>query len=104
MNKIAATIEKLERETGAIDILNVSKKMLDRLRSFDLNKAQELSDLFDAFLKDNRFSLFHCLLLFQAGITRLFMPAYADYSCMVRATTPNGYLMKFLNLYIPHYT
>lgn len=53
MNKIAATIEKLERETGAVDILNVSKKMLDWLRSFDLAKAQELSDLFDAFLKDN---------------------------------------------------
>ncbi|MDR3133528.1 MAG: DDE transposase family protein [Prevotellaceae bacterium] len=53
MNKIAATIEKLERETGAVDILNVSKKLLDWLRTFDLAKAQELSDLFDAFLKDN---------------------------------------------------
>jgi transcriptional regulator with XRE-family HTH domain len=53
MNKIAATIEKLERETGAVDILNVSKKMLDWLRTFDLAKAQELSDLFDAFLKDS---------------------------------------------------
>jgi transposase len=53
MNKLAATIEKLERETGAVDILNVSKKFLDWLRTFDLPKAQELSDLFDAFLKDN---------------------------------------------------
>jgi transcriptional regulator with XRE-family HTH domain len=53
MNKIAATIERLERETGAVDILNVSKKFLDWLRTFDLPKAQELSDLFDAFLKDN---------------------------------------------------
>ena len=53
MNKIASAIEKLERETGAVDILNVSKKMLDWLRRFDLPKAQELSALFDAFLKDN---------------------------------------------------
>jgi transcriptional regulator with XRE-family HTH domain len=53
MNKVAAAIEKLERETGAVDILNVSKKMLDWIRTFDLPKAQELSDLFDAFLKDN---------------------------------------------------
>jgi transposase len=53
MNKIASVIEKLERETGAVDILNVSKKMLDWLRKFDLKKAQELSALFDAFLKDN---------------------------------------------------
>jgi len=53
MNKIAFGIEKLERETGAVDILNVSKKMLDWLRRFDLPKAQELSALFDAFLKDN---------------------------------------------------
>jgi len=53
MNKIASAIEKLERETGAVDILNVSKKMLDWLRKFDLSKAQELSALFDAFLKDN---------------------------------------------------
>lgn len=53
MNKIASTIEKLERETGAVDILNVSKKMLDWLRKFDLPKAQEFSAYFDAFLKDN---------------------------------------------------
>jgi hypothetical protein len=53
INKLAAAIEKLEREVGAVDILNVSKKMLDWLRTFDLAKAQELSDLFDAFLKDN---------------------------------------------------
>jgi transcriptional regulator with XRE-family HTH domain len=53
INKLAAAVEKLEREVGAVDILNVSKKMLDWLRTFDLAKAQELSDLFDAFLKDN---------------------------------------------------
>lgn len=53
MNKIASAIEKLERETGAVDILNVSKKFLDWLRAFDLARAQELAGLFDAFLKDN---------------------------------------------------
>jgi hypothetical protein len=53
MNKIAAAIEKLERDTGATDILNVSKKFLDWLRTFDLKRAQELSELFDAFLKAN---------------------------------------------------
>ena len=53
INKLATAIDKLERETGARDILDVSKKMLDWLRKSDLPKAQELSALFDAFLKDN---------------------------------------------------
>lgn len=53
INKLAAAIDKLEKETGAKDILEVSKKMLDWLRRFDLKRAQELSEIFDAFLKDN---------------------------------------------------
>jgi len=53
INKLATAIDKLERETGARDILDVSKKMLDWLRNFDLPKAQEMSELFDAFLKDS---------------------------------------------------
>lgn len=53
INKLATAIDKLEREVGARDILDVSMKFLDWLRKFDLKKAQELSSLFDAFLKDN---------------------------------------------------
>ena len=53
INKLATAIDKLERETGTRDILDVSKKMLDWLRRFDLTKAQDISELFDAFLKDN---------------------------------------------------
>ena len=53
INKLATAIDKLERETGARDILNVSKAMLNWLRKIDLPKAQEVSALFDAFLKDS---------------------------------------------------
>ena len=53
INKLAAAIDKLERETGARDILNVGKAMLNWLRKIDLSKAQETSALFDAFLKDS---------------------------------------------------
>ncbi|MDR2382603.1 MAG: DDE transposase family protein [Prevotellaceae bacterium] len=53
INKLATAIDKLEKEVGVKDILDVSKKFLDWLRKFDLKRAQELSELFDAFLKEN---------------------------------------------------
>lgn len=50
--KLVADLEALEIECGVREIVNVSVKFLDWLRKVDLNKAQELSDYFDAFIKE----------------------------------------------------
>lgn len=51
--KITKAINSLEQELSIADIVNVSKRFLDWLRPVDLDKAKELSALFDAFIKDN---------------------------------------------------
>ena len=53
IGKLTAAIKKMKNEIDVEDIVNVSIKFLNWLRKFDLPKAQELSDLFDAFIKDN---------------------------------------------------
>ena len=53
INKLASAIDKMERESSLADIISVSKRFLDWIRPLDLNKAKELSGLFDAFIKDN---------------------------------------------------
>jgi transcriptional regulator with XRE-family HTH domain len=53
IGKLTAAIKKMKNEVDVEDIVNVSIKFLNWLRKFDLPKAQELSDLFDAFIKDN---------------------------------------------------
>lgn len=52
INKLAAAIEKMEKETGISDIISVSKSFLDWLRKSDIEKAKELSNYFDAYIKD----------------------------------------------------
>lgn len=52
INKLAAAIEKMEKETGISDIISVSKGFLDWLRRTDIAKAKELSNYFDAYIKD----------------------------------------------------
>ena len=52
INKLAAAIEKMEKETGISDIISVSKGFLDWLRKTDIEKAKELSNYFDAYIKD----------------------------------------------------
>lgn len=52
INKLAAAIEKMEKETGISDIISVSKGFLDWLRKTDIAKAKELSSYFDAYIKD----------------------------------------------------
>jgi len=52
INKLAAAIEKMERETSLSDIISVSMKFLNWVRNIDLDRAKELSNLFDAFIKD----------------------------------------------------
>lgn len=50
--KLAAVIERLEKETSIADVVSVSIKFLEWLRKSDNEKAKELSGLFDAFIKD----------------------------------------------------
>lgn len=53
ISKLAGAIEKMESDVGIADIVSVAKKFLSWMRKFDLKKAQELTPLFDAFVKDN---------------------------------------------------
>jgi transcriptional regulator with XRE-family HTH domain len=52
INKLAAAIEKMERETGVAEIISVSKQVLDFIRRTDPEKARELSYCFDAYVKE----------------------------------------------------
>jgi hypothetical protein len=51
LNKLSSAAQKLESETGVRDIVDVSIGLLDWVRSFDTDKAKELSDLFDGYIK-----------------------------------------------------
>jgi transcriptional regulator with XRE-family HTH domain len=51
--KIAASIQKLEGEVGAGEIISVFRRFQSWLRKIDLLKMQEIAPLFDAFIKDN---------------------------------------------------
>ena len=50
--KLTADLEALEQEASIRDIYNVSHKLLDWLRTYDLDKAKELSDYFDSYIKE----------------------------------------------------
>ena len=52
INKLSATIEKMEGEFNIADIISVSKQMLVWLRKRDPEKAIELSFYFDEFVKE----------------------------------------------------
>ncbi|NDV45498.1 DDE transposase family protein [Paludibacter sp. 221] len=51
LNKLSAAAQKLESETGIRDIVDVSIGLLEWVRGFDVDKAKELSDLFDGYIK-----------------------------------------------------
>jgi DNA-binding XRE family transcriptional regulator len=51
--KIAASIQKLEGEVGAGEIISVFRRFQSWLRRVDLKKMQEIAPLFDVFIKDN---------------------------------------------------
>lgn len=50
--KLTADLDALEQEASVRDIYNVSRKLLDWLRTVDLTKAKELSDYFDSYIKE----------------------------------------------------
>lgn len=51
LTKLSTAAQKLESETGIRDIVDVSIGLLEWVRGFDPNKAKELSDLFDGYIK-----------------------------------------------------
>lgn len=50
--KLMADLEALEQDASIRDIYNVSRGVLDWLRQVDLARAKELSDYFDAYIKE----------------------------------------------------
>lgn len=52
INKLSAAISKMEGDFGIADIISVSKQILSWLRNRNPQKAIELSDLFDEFIKE----------------------------------------------------
>lgn len=52
LSKLAAVVERLEKETSITDVVSVSMKFLEWVRKIDTAKAKELSGLFDSFIKD----------------------------------------------------
>lgn len=50
--KLTSDLEALEQEVGVRDIYNVFRGFLEWLRDADLNKAKELSDYCDAYIKE----------------------------------------------------
>lgn len=50
--KLTADLEALEQDASIRDIYNVSRGFLDFVRTINLDKAKELSDYFDLYIKD----------------------------------------------------
>jgi DNA-binding XRE family transcriptional regulator len=50
--KLTEDLEALEQDASVRDIYNVSRRLLDWLRPRDLNKAKELANYFDAYIKE----------------------------------------------------
>lgn len=53
LNKLASAARKLETEASIADIIEVSKRLLNWIRQTDFEKAKEVSNLVDAFIKDS---------------------------------------------------
>jgi transposase len=52
INKLATAIQKMETDIGIAEIVSVGKRFIGFVRKFDLQKAQDITPLFDAFIKD----------------------------------------------------
>jgi transcriptional regulator with XRE-family HTH domain len=51
--KLVADLKALEVECGIVDIINVSIKLLDWLRKVDVEKAKEVADIFNSYIKSS---------------------------------------------------
>lgn len=52
LGKLASAINKMETEVGIKDIVEVGSKFIDWIRLVDLDKAKDITALYDAFIKD----------------------------------------------------
>lgn len=53
ITKLANAIAKMEGDVGVAEMISVIQKQLSWLRKFDLPLAQQLTPIFDAFIKDH---------------------------------------------------
>ncbi|OQB81390.1 MAG: hypothetical protein BWX87_00655 [Bacteroidetes bacterium ADurb.Bin123] len=51
ISKLAVAIEKMENDIGLADIISTFRSFVDWLRGFNITQAQELTPLFDSFIK-----------------------------------------------------
>lgn len=51
IKKITASIKDLESEVGISEVINVSVKVCDFVRKYDIEKAKEISNIFDQYIK-----------------------------------------------------
>lgn len=51
ITKITTAIEKLETEVGVKEVINVSVRVIEFVRKYDQEKAKEIADIFDQFIK-----------------------------------------------------
>lgn len=49
--KLSSAIKKLETEAGIADIISVGTRFIDFLRTIDLERAKDTTQLFDAFIR-----------------------------------------------------
>lgn len=52
LSKLTSAAKNLESDASVGDIISVAKRFLTWLRPIDIDKARDLSGLFDAFIKD----------------------------------------------------
>ncbi|WP_295990504.1 helix-turn-helix domain-containing protein [uncultured Alistipes sp.] len=50
--KLTADLEALEQDASVREVVNVARGILDYVRAHDLEKAKELSDYIDAYIKE----------------------------------------------------
>ena len=53
LSKLSGAIKKMETETGIADIISVGTRFIEFLRPIDLDKAKDITRLFDIFIKQN---------------------------------------------------
>jgi transposase-like protein len=53
LSKLSGAIKKMETETGIADIISVGTRFIEFLRTIDLDKAKDITRLFDIFIKQN---------------------------------------------------
>jgi len=53
LSKLSGAIKKMETETGIADIISVGTRFIEFLRPIDLDKAKDITRLFDIFIRQN---------------------------------------------------